>query len=76
MATTQDGDRLLIDFKGDIQYPEIRAYSGHLPQTVKHKVKGRTIVIEASREFNDRLGNARSRPKSWIERLTPSRRGK
>jgi hypothetical protein len=57
-SVTRDGDRLLIDFKDDMQYREVLAYAGHLPQTVKHKVKGKTIVIESPREFQEWLGGS------------------
>jgi hypothetical protein len=75
-SATRDGDRLLIDFKDDMQYREVLAYAGHLPQTVKHKVKGRTIVVESPREFNEWLENGRSRPESWFKRLIRRRQGK
>jgi hypothetical protein len=75
-SATRDGDRLLIDFKDDMQYLEVRSYAGHLPQTVKHKVKGKTIVIESPREFNEWLRNGRGRPEGWLKRLIPLARGK
>ena len=75
-STTSDGARLLIAFKDDMQHQEVRAYAGHLPQTVKHKVKGKTIVLESPREFEEWLGSRRSRPESWFRRLIARRQGK
>jgi hypothetical protein len=75
-SAVKDGTRRLIAFKDDMQYAEIRAYAGHLPQTVKHKVKGKTIVVESPREFEEWLGNGRSRPESWFKRFMPRRQGK
>jgi len=72
-SATGDGERLLIAFKDDMQHPEVRAYAGHLPQTVKHKVKGKTIVIESPREFEEWLGGRRQ---SWPSRLVARIRGK
>lgn len=75
-AATRDGVRLLIAFKDDMQYQEIRAYAGHLPQTVKHKVKGKTIVIESPLEFEEWLGGRGSRRQSRLRRFVAGIRGK
>lgn len=68
-SLTRDGDQLRVDFKDDMQHPEVRAYAGHLPQTVKHKLKGKTIVIESPREFEEWLGSRGGRPESRLRRL-------
>lgn len=68
-SLTRDGDQLHVDFKDDMQHPEVRAYAGHLPQTVKHKVKGKTIVIESPREFDEWLGSRGGRTESPLRRL-------
>ena len=75
-SAINDGDRLLIDFKDDMQNQEVKTYAGHLPQTVKHKVKGKTIVVESPREFKEWLGSRGSRPESWFRRLISRRQGK
>lgn len=54
-SVARDGGRRLIAFKDDMQRHEVLAYAGHLPQTVKHTIKGKTIVIESPREFEDWL---------------------
>ena len=75
-SLTRDGDQLRVDFKDDMQHPEVRAYAGHLPQTVKHKVKGKTIVIESPREFDEWLGSGGGGPESWFRRLIRRRPGR
>src|SRR5438132_2869367 len=44
-------DRLLITFKDDMQHSEVSAALSHLPQTVKHQLKGKTVIIESPAEF-------------------------
>ena len=56
-SVTEGGDRLLIAFKDDMQRQEVLSYAGNLPQTVKHVIKGKTIVIESPREFREWLGH-------------------
>lgn len=68
-SLTRHGDQMHVDFKDDMQRPEVRAYAGHLPQTVKHKVKGKIIVIESPREFEEWLGSGRGRTESPLRRL-------
>jgi hypothetical protein len=68
-SLARDRDQLRVDFKDDMQHPEVRAYAGHLPQTVKHKVKGKTIVIESPREFEEWLGSRGSRSEGPLRRL-------
>lgn len=68
-SATSDGNRRLITFKEEMQYAEIRAHAGHLPQTVKHKVKGKTIVIESPREFDEWLGGNTNGHQRWAARL-------
>jgi hypothetical protein len=68
-SLTRDGDQLHVDFKDDMQHPEVRAYAGHLPQVVKHKIKGKTIVIESPGEFDEWLGSRGSRSEGPLRRL-------
>lgn len=74
-SVTRNRERLLIAFKDDMQRHEVLAYAGHLPQTVKHAVKGKTIVIESPREFEEWLGGRGSGPESWLGRITARMRG-
>ena len=75
-SAVKDGARRLVEFKNDMQYPEIRAYAGYLPQTVKHKVKGKTIVIESPHEFDEWLGGNTNGHRRWPARLVAHIRGK
>ena len=74
-TATRDGARLLIAFTDDMQPLEVRAYAGHLPQTVKHNMKGKTIVIESPHEFEEWLGSNGSGRKHWPARLMARIRG-
>ena len=75
-SAVRDGTRRLIQFKDDMQYPEIKAYAGYLPQTVKHKVKGKTIVVESPREFDEWLQANTNGHRRWPARLMARVRGK
>ena len=66
--------RLLITFKDEMQHGEIRGALGHLPQTIKHQLKGKTVVIESPAEFDAWLNPARS-DLSWPSRLWSRLRG-
>lgn len=68
-SLARDGDQLHVNFKDDMQHSEVRGYAGHLPQTVKHRVKGKTIVIESPREFEEWLGSSGGRAGSPLRRL-------
>ena len=68
-SITGDGDRRLVSFKDDMQRHEVLTYAGHLPQTVKHALKGKTIVIESPHEFEEWLGGNANGSESWVRRL-------
>ncbi|MBI2886176.1 MAG: phospholipase D family protein [Chloroflexi bacterium] len=68
-APQRQGQRLLITFKEEMQHNEVRAYAGHLPQTVKKEIKGKTIVIESPVEFDRWLKGADGASQSWRDRL-------
>lgn len=74
-AVVRSGDQLHVHFTDDMQHPEVRAYAGHLPQTVKHKSKGKTLIIESPREFEEWLGGRGIR-QSWIRRFIARMQGK
>lgn len=64
--------RLIVSFTDDMQYSEVRAAVGHLPQNVKHEVKGKTIIIESPAEFRSWLGVDRNGDTNWIQRFWKS----
>lgn len=74
-SVARSGDQLHVHFTDDMQHPEVRAYAGHLPQTVKHKSKGKTLIIESPREFEEWLGGKGIR-QSWIRRFIARMQGK
>jgi hypothetical protein len=63
------GERVLVTFRDDMQVHEIRSATGHLPQTVKHQVRGKTVIVEAPDEFMAWLADGVPRPSNWLGRL-------
>jgi len=53
-----DRSRIFVTFSEDTQHPEINAYQGYLPQTVKYQRKARKIIIESPDQFNKWLGRS------------------
>lgn len=66
-----DGNRSIITFPKDMQYWEVTHYQSSLPQTVKSKRKGSTLIIENPKEFTKWLGRPQSR--SWLSKLLKGR---
>lgn len=71
----RQNNRLLITFKDEMQHSEIGGALGHLPQTVKHQLKGKTVVIESPAEFESWLHPKQSRNETWLERWWRIARG-
>ena len=57
-----DEDRAMVHFTDDIQHYEMKEYENYLPQVVKIRRRGKTLVIENPREF-----------KAWLDGPTPPR---
>ncbi|MBI4348346.1 MAG: phospholipase D family protein [Elusimicrobia bacterium] len=58
-----DGERALVHFAEDVQFFEIREYEGHLPPQIKHRRRGKTLIVESPRELREWLegpGGAKS----------------
>ncbi len=53
-----EGNRLLVNFSKDMQPWDVKEYQGYLPQTIKCKRKGNTLIIENPEEFNRWLGKS------------------
>jgi len=53
-----DGSRKLVTFSKDMQHWEIKDYESYLPQTIKYKRKGNTIIVENPKKFDRWLGRA------------------
>lgn len=47
-----------MEFGEDLQPYEVRQHLTQLPQEVKHRLRGRTLIVESSEEFELWLGNA------------------
>ena len=47
----RDKSRVLIDFSDDMTIREVKEYQGFLPQSVKSKTQGKTLIIESPGEF-------------------------
>lgn len=63
----RDGDRINVVFDEDFQAREIREYETQLPQSVKHRRRGNTLVIESPAAFEKWLGMKSG--SGWLDRL-------
>jgi hypothetical protein len=48
---------------------EIRAATGHLPQMIKHQLRGKTVIVETPDEFMVWLSAGRPEQSGWLARL-------
>ncbi|MBI4387031.1 MAG: phospholipase D family protein [Elusimicrobia bacterium] len=64
-----DSDRASIHFSDDMQHFEIKAYENSLPAALKHRRRGRTLIIETPKEFRSWLERDRRPPRGWWDRL-------
>lgn len=62
-------DRASIHFAEDLQYYEIKEYEGYLPQTIKHRRRGKALVIETPQEFRTWIEGERENGRGWWGRL-------
>jgi hypothetical protein len=67
--TTDERDRILVKFTPDMQPWEIHEYQDYLPQTVKYKRQGNTLIIQSRAEFRKWLESDRPHRHSLIVRL-------
>ncbi len=63
-----DGNRALVTFSSNMQFWEVNDYQGYLPQTIKYRRKGNTLIIENPNQFNKWLGQP-PQARSWLSRL-------
>jgi len=63
----EDGQRLIVEFKEDIQHFEITRYMTLLPQIVKHEHRGRQVIIDNPEEFKQWLGMKRGGIRAWFD---------
>ncbi|MEK7286958.1 MAG: hypothetical protein AAB091_00150 [Elusimicrobiota bacterium] len=64
-----EGDRASVSFADDLQYYEIKEYESYLPQTIKHRRRGKALVIESPKEFRAWLKLAAPKPRGLFERI-------
>lgn len=58
-----DGERALVHFAEDVQFYEIKEYEGHLPPQIKHRRRGKSLIVETPRELREWLeGPGAGRP--------------
>ncbi len=55
-----------------MQLGEIRAALSQLPQTVKYRQQGKTVIIESPGEFEAWLHSERHTSDHWLHRLRDS----
>ncbi|NNN07560.1 MAG: hypothetical protein HKL90_16850 [Elusimicrobia bacterium] len=66
-----DRDRASIHFAEDLQHFEIKAYENALPAAVKHRRRGRALIVESPVEFRAWLDGGRTQSGRWWNRLKP-----
>lgn len=66
---TPDNNSLRAEFTEDMQFWDVNEYESYLPQTVKHKKKGNTLIIESPREFRTWLEGHTRESRSLFGRL-------
>ena len=65
-----DSDRASVHFADDMQHYEIKEYENLLPAGVKHRRRGKALVIETPKEFRLWLDGGASK-RGWWHRLWP-----
>ena len=64
-----DSDRASVHFSEDMQHYEIKEYESYLPAGVKHRRRGKALVIETPKEFRAWLEGGPPAPRGWLARL-------
>jgi hypothetical protein len=65
--------RIVVEFSTDVSPNEVKEHQASLPQTVKTKRTGNTVVIESPAEFDAWLKGPTCARRPWWRRLLPSR---
>lgn len=68
-SVRSEKDRVSVEFSQDMQHYEVKEYEGYLPQTVKYRRRGKTLIIESPHEFKKWLEGERAARRSWLSRL-------
>jgi hypothetical protein len=55
----RERDRVYVDFAEAMQYREVQAYQAYLPQTIKNRLRGKTLIIDSRSSFD-----------AWLDRKT------
>jgi hypothetical protein len=48
----REKDRTYIEFPDAMQYREVQSYASYLPQTIKNRVRGKTLIIDSPQAFD------------------------
>ncbi|MDD5655665.1 MAG: phospholipase D family protein [Elusimicrobia bacterium] len=64
-----EADRASVHFSEDMQHYEIKEYENYLPPGVKHRRRGKALIIETPKEFRVWLEGSVATPKNWLRRL-------
>lgn len=63
-----DRERALVNFAEDVQFYEMKEYEGHLPPQIKHRRRGRTLIVESPEELRQWLEGPGG-GKGWLGKL-------
>ena len=67
VTISRERESTVIQFSDDLESYEVREYQAALPQTVKCRRRGKTLIVENPAQFHHWLGDERSR--NWWKRL-------
>jgi hypothetical protein len=68
--TRKDKGRTLVDFSSDMAIREVKEYQGLLPQSIKSRIQGKTLIIESPHEYEAWLYKRhKNGHNDWLARL-------
>jgi hypothetical protein len=70
----REKDRTYIEFPDAMQYREIQSYASHLPQTIKNRLRGKTLIIDSPQAFDAWAAPAEAPERKLIDWLPRFRR--
>ena len=70
----REKDRTYIEFPDAMQYREIQSYASYLPQTIKNRLRGKTLIIDSPQAFDTWAAPAEAPERKLIDWLPRFRR--
>ena len=60
-----NADETIVTFADDLEPPEVRDFLGSLPQRIKHRRRGKTVIVESPEAFHQWLKGGTSPTRRW-----------